>query len=75
MNSAQLGTKRPSPHQTTEQEQDINVKGAGTPHRHLLTAEGDGCSVSLAQKWTQLLGGTATLRCHVTQGWTERIQP
>lgn len=40
-----MGTKRPSPHQTTEQGQDINVKGAGTPHRHLLTAKADGRSV------------------------------
>lgn len=44
-----------------------------------LTAKGDGRSVLAAQNYTQhtsflLLKGTATLRCHITQGWEEPLQ-
>lgn len=44
-----------------------------------LTAKGDGHSVLAAQSYTQhtsflLLNGTATLRCHITQGWKEPLQ-
>lgn len=44
-----------------------------------LIAKGDGHSVLAAQSYTQhtsflLLNGTATLRCHITQGWKEPLQ-